>query len=52
MLHHLLVHEEALPSPDTVHVDLGSVGGVRLLAEVHQLLLGCRQPEGIDINHL
>jgi len=26
MLHHLLVHEEALPPPDTVHVDLGPVG--------------------------
>jgi len=52
MLHHLLIDEETLATPHTVHVDFGPIRGVGLLAEMHEFLLGCGQPEGININHL
>jgi len=51
-LDNLLVDVKTFASTHVVHMPLSHVLDVRLLAEVQVLLLGRRNPERIDVDHL
>lgn len=52
MLDNLLIGREALPSPDSIHVDPRAILTVRLLSEMLELLLRLRRPERVHVEDL